>query len=226
MRAQVPHRAPTAEGAPPADSAEAYFSAYGSSEHFAAMHAGPSGFQGRTVDQGSNASQDRGVVLQARLVTAAASEPTGAPVVAVLLRPSKLGATVWPRGTEVHGLVRGGSGAGDRVFAEFTFLRLATGETCDIAGHAQDRQGRLGVPGKRHLTGATAQSVGIASVGRAAGVAGRELAGGVGRVLGAGVEGAIDSGSDKARRIDRDEFVVVAERNTPFSIYLSAAQCS
>jgi hypothetical protein len=56
--------------------------------------------------------QDHGVIFLARLITAAASDPSGARRTASIRRPMRLYSTIWPEGTELHGVVRGGSGAG------------------------------------------------------------------------------------------------------------------
>lgn len=208
----------------PADTADPYFTAmFGSASRYAQANTKPSVRQDQARATAAHDSVYRGTILHARLQSEVASDPVGAPMVAVMRRATSLGSLSLPAGTEAHGVIRGASAAGARVFVDFLFVRLPSGVTHNIAGIAQDTGGRAGIPGTRRLTRATAGSVGLASVGRAVNAAGREFAGAAGRVVGAGVEGATESGSEKAQRLDRDEYVVVVPRSTLLNIYLTDA---
>lgn len=208
----------------PATENNVYTAMFGSPERFARANAHPSVHARPAASAAAQQSIYRGTILHGYLQSELASEPVGGPTVALLPRAMRLGPLHLPAGTQVHGSVRGASTAGARVFVDFEFLRLPSGATYNIAAVAQDSGGRVGLAGKRHMTRATAGSVGLASVGRAVQAAGREFAGTAGRVLGAGVEGAAESGSDKAQRLDRDESVVIVPRQTPLRIYLTDAR--
>ena len=84
--------------------------------------------------------------------------------------------------------------------------------------------GRSGIPGKRRITARTLGSVGLASVGEMAGAIGQTIAGATGHIIGKGVEGGVQSGSQKAQRVDRDESVVTVPKGTQFNVYLISAE--
>jgi hypothetical protein len=170
-----------ADQAPCEDSADAYHRAYGPPEHFAALNSIRSGPIHATDAAVHRTQQGRGVVLLASLITAAAAVQTAHLLLFLCAVPHAWAPPCGPKRTQVHGVVRGTSCAGDSIFAECTLLRLATGETCDISGYAQDVQVRQWLSGKRNLTSTAAQSVGVAPIGRVAGETGREIADGVRR---------------------------------------------
>lgn len=195
---------------------------YGSAIRYAAtarapLHAGsaPAGAPtGRTVG--------RGYTLQARLMNELASQPAYGTAVAALTAPAKLGDVTLPVGTQVHGTVRGSGNSDTRVFVDFQFARLADGQTHALRAIAADPQGREGIPGRKDLSRAAAGSVGLSAVARAGEAAGRALAGSLGTILGAGVEGAAVSTGSKVGRLDRDDYVVLVAKGTPLRIYVNS----
>lgn len=195
---------------------------YGSATRYAAtarapLHAGPASAgapTGRTVG--------RGYTLQARLMNELASQPAYGTAVAALTAPAKLGDVTLPVGTQVHGTVRGSGNNDTRVFVDFQFARLADGQTHALRAIAADPQGREGIPGRKDLSRAAAGSVGLSAVARAGEAAGRALAGSLGTILGAGVEGAAVSTGSKVGRLDRDDYVVLVAKGTPLRIYVQS----
>ncbi|HET6343393.1 MAG TPA: hypothetical protein VFH51_00620 [Myxococcota bacterium] len=162
-----------------------------------------------------------GIVLRARLQDEVSSDPTGAPVIAVLARRADAGDVRLAPGTELHGRVVGSNET--RIFVTFDFARTPGGERISLQGTARDEGGRVGIPGKKMFTQRTAGSIGVASASKVIQEAGRELAGPIGSVLGAGLEGAADAGADKTKRADRDEYVLIAQRGAGFAVYLQSS---
>lgn len=164
----------------------------------------------------------RGLILEARLVDEVASDPAGAPIIALLTQEATLGQTRLPRGTELHGTVQGTGAEGSRVFVTFNFARNHSGAVLELSGDARDRNGRYGIPGRKIVTHKAVSSIGLASATRAMQAAGHQLAGSAGTILGAGIGGLVDSGGEKLRRVDSDEFVVIAPPQTRISVYLQS----
>lgn len=196
------------------------FAAYfGHADRYRAASRYPSAREGR-VQPHAQAKQGRGrgVVFGARLQDDVSSDTAGAPVIASLLRAVDIDGVHLPAGSEVHGSLAGHNET--RVFVAFQFLRLPDGSTFAFEGLARDASGRAGIAAQRRLTRRTAGSVGVASATRMVQQAGREFAGTVGNVLGAGIEGGATATADKSRRMDRDEYVLTAKAGTPIGIYV------
>jgi hypothetical protein len=195
---------------------------FGAKERYAASSLYSS--SGDRVAQGKGHSAGRsnvhGMTLMARLQDRVAGAPAGAPVIAILAKKSHIGDHSLPAGSQIHGTVVGPGNEDTRIYIDFAFARVPGGLNVPLLGTARDVEGRHGIPGRKLLSGAAAGSIGLAAASRAAGAAGKALAGTLGSILGAGVEGATQSGTHKAQRADRDEYVVIAEQGTPLSIYL------
>ena len=164
-------------------------------------------------------AEAKGVRLNARLADTVASNPTGAPVVSVLTMATTLGAYKLPVGTEIHGKAAGYQGM--RVMIQFEFIRLPDGSTISISGVARGRDGRHGIPGERVLGTGAAGSVATSAGAALIREAGSKMAEAAGDALGS--EALREAGSnagDKARRLDPDENVVIAKRNTSFVVYV------
>lgn len=198
-----------------------YAALYGSSSRYAAANSGPSA-RGSSAPAPALVSSDagRGSVVYARLKDQVASSPAGGEVIAALTHRAKVGKHVLSAGTEVHGQVTGADSS--RVYVQFAFARLSDGSHLALQGTARDEQGRQGIPGTQPFDGKAAGSVGLASASRGVQAAGRELAGGLGAIVGSMLESATDSGASKAQRADRDEIVVIAKSGVPFRIYIQA----
>lgn len=198
-----------------------YEALYGSSARYAAANSGPSARPAAAAAAApTSASTGRGTVIYARLKDQIASHPAGGEVVATLTHRAKAGKHVLPAGTEMHGQVTGADTS--RVYVQFMFARFSDGSHLALQGTARDEQGRQGIPGTQPFDKKAAGSIGLASATRGVQAAGRELAGGLGAVVGSLLEGAVDSGSSKAQRADRDESVVIAQRGATFRIYVQA----
>lgn len=199
-----------------------YAALWGSGERYAALgRRAPSEAARAVVDAAEReVPTGLGTVLSARLSDRVAGTPVGAPVIAVLTRKHRFGELRLPAGTEAHGTVTGTGSDDTRLFLDFDFLLLKGGHVVPFRGVARDPQGRHGIPARRLLGRGAAGSIGLSSASRAAREVGRHLAGRVGDAVGAGLEGATESASEKSRRVDRDEHVLVAEAGAPLTIYV------
>lgn len=199
-----------------------YAALWGSGDRYAALgrRASSEAAEAVTEKEGLDSPKGSGSVLPARLLDRVAGTPAGAPVIAILTRKQRLGDLILPVNTEIHGTVAGTGAEETRIFLNFEFVRLRDGRVVPIRGVARDPQGRHGIPAKRLFGKGAAGSIGLASASRAFRQVGRHLAGQVGDAVGAGLEGATDSATDKAQRADRDEHVLVAEPGVSISIYI------
>jgi hypothetical protein len=202
-----------------------YAAYFGSPSRYAhaSVHASsvrPNGAPGGA--SGKKGSGVQGLSLRARLKDQVADSPSGAPVVALLTRRTPFNGVTLPAGSEVHGTVMGTGNEGTRIFIEFHFIRQTDGQHTPIVAVARDEMGRYGIAGKKLFNGRSAGSVGVSAATRVLGAAGRRLAGTVGDILGAGIEGATEAGSRKAQRADGDEYVLVADPGAPLAIYVTA----
>ena len=202
-----------------------YAAYFGSSSRYAhaSVHASSVRSKNLQVDAaGKKGGGVQGLSLRARLKDQVADSPAGAPVVALLTRRTPFNGMTLPAGSEVHGTVMGTGNEGTRIFIEFHFIRQTDGQHTPIVAVARDEMGRYGIAGKKLFNGRSAGSVGVSAATRVLGAAGRRLAGTVGDILGAGIEGATESGSRKAQRADGDEYVLVADPGAPLAIYVTA----
>lgn len=202
----------------------AYAAMWGSGERYAALGRRASSERPIEADGPAPAGPETaGTLLQVRLWDKVAGTPTGAPVIALVTRRERIGEQVLPANSELHGTVTGTGSQETRIFLEFSFARLRDGTTVPFRGVARDSQGRHGIPAKKLFGKQSAGSVGLSTATRAIRRVGQRVAGRVGDVVGAGLEGATDSTTDKAQRVDRDEVVLIAEPGTPFTVYILAA---
>ncbi|MFC1609859.1 protein kinase [Myxococcota bacterium] len=204
---------------PAADSEEAlYAKLYGTREN---LNTGTVTARVTGGEVEGTAPEVKGQRLPVKLIDDVASSPIGAAVIARLTKPSRLGEHRLPVGTEVHGKIAGAQGT--RVFVRFEFARLKAGKVIGFRGVARGTDGRAGIPGKKLVDSGTASSV--AAKGTESAV--KETAGKVAEVVGdaIGSETVRSAGSEaaeKAERMDSEELVVVAKRNTAFTVYVEA----
>jgi hypothetical protein len=202
-----------------------YAAYFGSSSRYAHASVHASSVRAKTLQvdaAGKKSGGVQGLSLRARLKDQVADSPAGAPVVALLTRRTPFNGMTLPAGSEVHGTVMGTGNEGTRIFIEFHFIRQTDGQHTPIVAVARDEMGRYGIAGKKLFNGRSAGSVGVSAATRVLGAAGRRLAGTVGDILGAGIEGATESGTRKAQRADGDEYVLVADPGAPLAIYVTA----
>ena len=201
-----------------------YAAYFGSSSRYAHASVHASSVRAKTLQvdaAGKKSGGVQGLSLHARLKDQVADSPAGAPVVALLTRRTPFNGMTLPAGSEVHGTVMGTGNEGTRIFIEFHFIRQTDGQHTPIVAVARDEMGRYGIAGKKLFNGRSAGSVGVSAATRVLGAAGRRLAGTVGDILGAGIEGATESGTRKAQRADGDEYVLVADPGAPLAIYVT-----
>ena len=213
------HEAPPAALAEPPQPSR-YAELWGPAERYTAASSMPSSRAAATIPSTDRAGGVQGMLLYARLKDQVASNPAQASVIATLSHKATLNDDLLAAGSEIHGTVT--SADDTRIFVTFAFARLSNGRTISLVGSARDLQGRLGIAGQKSLTRKSAGSVGLASATRALQAAGREIAGAAGVILGAGIEGATDAGSDKAKRADNDEYVLIAKPGTALQIYVQS----
>jgi hypothetical protein len=196
---------------------------YGSSSRFAAASLHPSMAPQKGKSGPGQARSSIGTTSRARLRDQVASQPSGAPVIALLGQRLRLGDQSFAANSEIHGIVVGSSDAGTRLFVDFKFIRRPNGSIYNIVATARDEQGRQGLPGARLIGKSSAGSVGLAAASQAMGAAGRALAGTAGSIVGAGIDGATGSALGKVNRMDQDESLILCEAGLPFNLYVLSA---
>jgi hypothetical protein len=162
----------------------------------------------------------KGLRIKARLADDIASQPANAPVIATVTSSITLGDRVIPTGSEVHGVVSGGTET--RVQVTFHTVRTPAGETISIAGVARGTRGRVGIPGKKNVDVGTASNVAADAIVAVGQETGNVLADAVDNTIGkAGVRAGVGSASKNGKRFDNSELVVIVRKGARFEVYLT-----
>ena len=224
---QRPARAPAAVPVvPPLDQVGARYAAiWGAEEDLSAMATRPSSLTPPVATKAApTGSVGQGTVLFASLESTVASVPSDARVIARLTKTQRLGATVLKMNSKVHGRVLAASNDDTRILVDFDFIVDPSGRRIDFSGSAQDTDGRAGVVARKLLSGASGGSAVLAGATRGGAAAGAVLGGGIGSIAGSALSGAVDKLAEKGQRLDRDEYVVVADRGTVLRIYVNGME--
>ena len=224
-----PDRAQAAAAIPvvsPVDATAARYAAiWGTEGDFSAMATRPSSPAPREAKKvAPTGAVGQGTVLFASLESTVASVPADARVIARLTKTQRLGATVLKMNSKVHGRVLAASNDDTRILVDFDFIVAPSGKRTDFSGSAQDTDGRAGVPARKLLSGASGGSAVLAGATRGGAAAGAALGGGIGSIAGSAFGGAVDKLAEKGQRLDRDEYVVVADKGTVLRIYVNGVE--
>lgn len=156
-----------------------------------------------------------------RLKGDAASNPSG-PVIAVTTKPTRLGSIDIPKGAEIHGETSGAA-PGARLTMQFRFINIPGQSSINISGRALASDGRVGVPGKNIMGGAS--DIASSAAGSTIGAAGNIISGllsGPSRLIGAAVDGATRPAANKADRLNYSEEAVVVDSGARFQVYVDS----
>jgi hypothetical protein len=195
-------------------------------EYQATAHRRPVIAQNHLLHRAAAIPSGRGTILHVRLVDEAASQPIGGPWVAHLEENVQVGPLKLVQGTELHGITVASTMSDHRLQMRAQFARLPDQSIQPVVGWVRDVQGRPGVRAHRVLNEQSAQNLGLTAVSRMAHQAGRLLAGQAGAVVGAGIEGATDSGAHKMETWAADDAVLLLKRGTRMQVYVESAGAS